>query len=59
VPLIQISSYRGMTRDQKKEAFVKAITNEADENLKARPQQQVIVFVFVSCHKDKCNDDID
>lgn len=41
--LIQISTYPGMTREQK-DAFAKAITNAAIEILKAKRQHVIITY---------------
>jgi 4-oxalocrotonate tautomerase len=43
MPLIQISTYPGRTREQK-EAFAKAITNAALEILKAKRQHVTITY---------------
>jgi 4-oxalocrotonate tautomerase len=43
VPVIQISTYPGRTREQK-EPFVKAITNAAIEILKAKREYLIITY---------------
>jgi 4-oxalocrotonate tautomerase len=43
MPLIQISTYHGRTREQK-ESFAKAMTNAAVEILKAKRQHVIITY---------------
>jgi 4-oxalocrotonate tautomerase family enzyme len=45
MPLIQISTYPGTTREQKG-SFAKAITNAAVEILKAKRRQHVIIITY-------------